>query len=147
MMQPKLFVNHQKKKEKMKKIALLALVIVTLAACKKNDPNSIIGTWKLIEENFDPGDGSGTFQPVDSDKTLTFKKNGTVTSNSNLCSISSADPIDTEATYNEEERKIEVADCFGGSIDGFTFFYEIIDGELIVSYPCFEGCQQKFIKE
>lgn len=33
----------------------------------------------------DPGDGSGTFQPVESDKTIEFKNNGSVITNNSLC--------------------------------------------------------------
>ena len=37
-----------------------------------------LGTWRLIEVRADPGDGSGTFQPVISSKTVTFETNGTM---------------------------------------------------------------------
>jgi len=59
----------------MKKIFFTLLVVGMLSACNKDDNKSntsIVGNWKLIEVLEDPGDGSGTFMSVDSEKTITF---------------------------------------------------------------------------
>lgn len=47
---------------------LSACCCLVLGACTAPEPttqnNGIMGKWRLVEELGDPGDGSGTFQPV-----------------------------------------------------------------------------------
>ncbi|WP_452222106.1 hypothetical protein [Lacinutrix salivirga] len=45
---------------------------------QKNFETGLIGNWKLIEVLVDPEDGSGTFQSIESNKTIEFKVNGIV---------------------------------------------------------------------
>jgi hypothetical protein len=59
----------------MKKIVLVILSALMIASCNK-DEAVITGEWKLIARLMDPGDGSGVFTEVESDKTITFFKNG-----------------------------------------------------------------------
>lgn len=67
---------------KMKKTVLLVLV-VGLLTCDATDPldnyhiTKLEGMWQLTAVLADPGDGSGTYQPVSSQKTLTFCMDGT----------------------------------------------------------------------
>jgi hypothetical protein len=62
------------------KILALAVIILTLISCSKNDDdtssNLLIGTWKLTEMLIDPGNGSGTFNSVNSNKNLIFSNGG-----------------------------------------------------------------------
>jgi hypothetical protein len=93
----------------------------------------------------DPGDGSGTFQPVTNDKRLEFLSNGNVVSNYELCSFSSSEG-NTYFTlpYDADENYILTNEC------GFPLNNNInysLDGEnLILSFNCIEGCAQKFEK-
>ena len=72
----------------MKKQVFLFLALGFLYSCDKDDDKStdkgLIGNWKLIEVLADPGDGSGTFAVVESNKIITFQQNGIITSNGTL---------------------------------------------------------------
>ncbi len=112
-----------------------------------NEANSVVGTWRMVARNLDPGDGSGEFTPVTSNKTITFESDGTVTSNGNLCSFSVDSDTPTSGTYSVEEGKIYPTDCdftFGFS-DDLTF--ELVDGEMITSVLCFEPCEVKYVRQ
>ena len=57
----------------MKRLIILSLSILFLACSTEDNTDvQLAGTWKLIEVLADPRDGSGTYTPVDSDKTITF---------------------------------------------------------------------------
>ena len=72
----------------MNKIFIVLIFAFTLVSCTSaNEEVSLdqneIGTWRLIEVLADPGDGSGTFQPVVSSKTVRFETNGTLSCSGN----------------------------------------------------------------
>jgi len=130
----------------MKKILLLSGLLFILISCSKDNTDSetdLIGEWKLIEVNADPGDGSGTFQSVESDKVVVFLKNGTVTSNGTICHISTDSNNPTSGTYSLTDSTISSPDCVQTE---FEISFELINSKLILRYPCIEGCQEKFIK-
>ena len=118
-------------------------ILLIFTACNK-DENEIVGTWELVEIYMDPGDGSGTFEPVESDKIIKFKNNGTVMSNGSLCVPSTESNSPMEGTYNDTDKTIDSDDCTDQPI---AIRYEITNGYLIISYPCFESCQAKFKKQ
>lgn len=133
----------------MKKTLTLYLSIVFMFSCNSDDNqqnninSDVVGNWKLIEVYADPGDGSGDFVPVESEKTITFTTNGTMSSNANLCLVFS-DPGETSiGTYSESDTSITITDC---EISPVTAYYEIATTNLIVSYFCIEGCQEKYEK-
>jgi hypothetical protein len=131
----------------MKKILLLLVVVVVTLSCNKDDDSSnsnslILGQWKLSHVLIDPGDGSGTFEPVESGKTLIFRQDNTVTCNGSLCYITQESDIITESTYSSSNRTI-TSDC-NDAPDTIT--YDIIDGELILYYQCIEACQAKYTR-
>ncbi len=132
----------------MKKIIFILLTVGILYSCNKdNDCNSdteLIGNWKLIEILADPGDGSGIFSSVESHKIITFKNNGTITSNGNLCDMSITSDNQTSGTYSNSEMSFSSANCNNPDYD-FTF--EQNGNVLIINYPCFEPCQAKYMKE
>src|SRR5277367_408039 len=70
----------------MKNFILLTAIIFSSVACWKTETQignkSIIGKWELSENLLDPGDGSGTWHPVDSSNPsyLEFKADGTLVS-------------------------------------------------------------------
>lgn len=128
----------------MKKILFL-LVLVTIAfACNKDDNNSsngvIVGQWRLSEILVDSGDGSGTFQPVESEKILIFTEESKVISSGTLCYINTVSDVVTESTYSASNKTI-TSECSGAPT---TITYDIVDGELILYYQCTEACQAKY---
>lgn len=133
------------------KITLILTGLFLLVLSCKNDDDSnnnvneptLIGTWQLIEIYGDPGDGSGGFEPVDSDKSISFFENGTLTSNGSLCNMSNQAGDSTNGTYNTEESVILPSDC---SFENYQIFFEIENSNLILSYPCIEACNEKYIK-
>lgn len=57
----------------MRKILLSIIIILALSCCSTTDDDKdreLVGEWKLIEILSDPGDGSGTFKTVNSEKKL-----------------------------------------------------------------------------
>ena len=132
----------------MKKILFTLLTIGILYSCNKDDDSNsgteLIGNWKLIEVLGDPGDGSGTFNSVESNKIITFENNGTITSNGNLCDMSITSENQTSGTYSNSEMSFNSADCNNPDYD-YTF--EQNGNILIINYPCIEPCQAKYIKE
>ena len=141
------------------KNSILCLLALILISCTTDDNKPIIenelllGTWKVIEQLVDPGDGSGTFQPVVSDRTITFLSNGTVEVNGELCFISlevgdkefgtfkiiSSNEADTQ---NDGEIVANTCDSLFNKI----YFDLPESGNLIIWYQCIEACAQKFSK-
>jgi hypothetical protein len=126
----------------MKKLILLLFLSGLLFSCHKNEeelaPTSLAGTWKLNEVLSDPGDGSGTFQPVSSNKNLVFVSDNKVTSNSQICDFSIESNSSSTASYSQATSTINCSN--------FIIHYELKANTLILSYPCIEGCQAKYIK-
>lgn len=131
----------------MRKILFTAIVSIALFSCnreqlgEKNNYGSAVSVWKLSENLADPGDGSGTFQAVESNKTLVFYTNGTVTCNGEMCSMNIASDTPSTGTYNASDYSIASANC-----NGFTLDYQETEEILILSYPCIEGCQAKYVR-
>lgn len=113
----------------------------------------ILGEWRLIEQLSDPGDGSGTFMPTDSNKTLEFFSDGTITSNGTLCYMNGQSTNASNGTYElisdaavdaQYEGFIFSENCdFPETKIGFNITAE---GHLILWYFCIEPCAEKFIK-
>jgi len=118
-------------------------MIGMLVSCGDDSDTSLVGDWELIEILSDPGDGSGTYQSVDSDKILTFKIDGTVTSNGSLCDLSIDTEMMTSGTYSETDSTFKSADC-----PNPDFNYRFIqDGnKLTINFPCFEPCGARYKK-
>lgn len=130
----------------MRKIIYLTLIgFIALTSCSKNDnhglSNLLVGNWKLTEILLDPGNGSGTFVPVNSNKTLIFDNNGNVTSNGTICDLSVESNTSSTGTYTESTTTINSASC-----QNITIIYELTGTTLILNYPCIEPCKAKYIK-
>ncbi|MBQ4819070.1 lipocalin family protein [Aquimarina sp. MMG016] len=132
----------------MKKFSILLIIIGFFTSCSNDNNNNsetvvLIGKWKLIEQLADPGDGSGTFHSIDSQKILEFKTNGTILSeNGSLCNPYSEQQI-TSGNYSLSESRI-TTNCQDPNIAFISF--EIIDSFLILNFASNEGFSQKFIK-
>ena len=124
---------------------ILTLLFFTLTSCDNTDAddtaNALIGTWKYTEMLADPGNGSGTFILVTSDKTITFDALGNVTSNGSLCDMSTASNASSTGTYTAATNTLIPSSCPNTSI-----IYELTGTVLILNYPCIEPCKAKFIK-
>lgn len=125
---------------------LMFLWLVTLIACDKTDDKNsdagLTGEWGLTEILADPGDGSGTFQPVQSNKTITFHSNGTVTCNGSLCDMSATSNQATSGTYSTADSTLGTLDC---NLQ-MKLKFEKTGSTLIIQYPCIEPCKAKYEK-
>jgi len=123
-------------------LLILGILLVTyFSSCKKDENTTVVNKWKLIEQYSDPGDGSGDFNPVVSNKTIEFLDNATVVSNGSLCNMSYEADGQSTATYNDSTIIPKSCD-----FEGFSIAYEIQDNNLILYFPCIEGCAQKYQK-
>jgi hypothetical protein len=132
----------------MKKIiAPLVIIILLFSSCSDDSSENVklVGKWKLIEVLADPGDGSGVFRSVNSDKTIEFFSDGTVKSNGSLCYMNIGSDQRGEGTYSLEENTITPKNCSLNEVD-IKIFYEFNNSKLILNFFCFEPCREKFVK-
>ncbi|MCI4671642.1 MAG: hypothetical protein MRZ79_26105 [Bacteroidia bacterium] len=125
---------------------LLLIAILTFSSCTQEiiegvtDPN-LLGTWRLEEVLADPGDGSGTFQPVDSDAEIRFLNDGTFTSNTALCKFSAQSGSSMQGTYSVSEKVLRSGDCASLT---WQVDYSVDGQSLILNFFCIEPCAQKY---
>ena len=125
----------------MKKTLVILVLLSLIISCKKKDSGSLTGTWLLKEVLMDPGNGSGVFTAVGSDKNLVFNTNGNVNSNGIICDMSIESNTSTAGTYSAIDSTIISTTC-----PNLTLKYEISGDTLFLIYPCFEACKAKYIK-
>lgn len=89
----------------------------------------------------DPGDGSGEFIAVESDKVLTLYSDSTFESNGPMCQMGSGTSISSSGTWSEIDMTITPIGC--GS-DPMPIHFVMEDDLLIVSFPCIEACKEMF---
>ena len=104
--------------------------------------NDLVGKWKLIEVYSDPGDGSGTYNPVESDKTVEFKNNGRFISNGKMCYIEIEPTEGSKGSYSIEDNTLTPDNC---EME-FNLPFELNGNKLTISYFCIEGCGEKYEK-
>lgn len=130
----------------MKKIIILLSILLTVFACNKSEVKQIdtnlTGKWALTEVLADPGDGSGTFHPVQSNKILEFHADGTITSNGSICDMSIEANSPSSGTYSLADSTISPADCNYP----MKIKFEHSGSLLILYYPCIEPCSMKYEK-
>lgn len=129
-------------------LSLSLILCVSQISCTVPDDDIIIdeeiqGRWQLIEIYADPG-GGGDFIAVDSDKVMNFLANGDLESNGYICSMSVDADTDSFGTYSTSEFTISSPDC--PDLVEFSISFQIIGDNLIISYPCIEPCEEKYIK-
>ncbi len=105
---------------------------------QKLEDDGITGAWKLTEVLADPGDGSGIFRKVESDKEITFYEDGIVKSNGQLSRMYDEGVNSAEGMYSLKDSTITSGDC--------TLHFEIEGNILTIYYPCIEPCGEKYIK-
>ena len=127
--------------------ALIMFSLLGLLFSCSDDPGiektSLEGKWQLRAVLMDPGDGSGTFQNIQSDKVVEFFKNGNVKSNGNLCSGGGNASGPSSGMIVLPDSILSINDC--PRPIGPTYF-SLESGKLILSYPCIEPCQEKYVK-
>ncbi len=132
------------------------MIVSLFTSCKLDDDNNsftdtIIGKWKLIEQLTDPGDGSGTFQTIASDRVIEFFSDGTVSINGELCYMG-VDVGDTNTgvyelfTNTDSNYDGEIVPDNCNLSDVKVNFTLPLSGNLILWYQCIEPCAQKFVK-
>src|SRR5680860_381573 len=88
-----------------KKIGLVMLTILFFACSDSDDTITLTenpelgGTWLLVEQYSDPGDGSGDFEKVGSKKTIQFLEGGKFKSMGKLCFLDTASGPETSGKY------------------------------------------------
>ncbi len=139
----------------MKKAILLLSTLVFVSCNSDNDDISnngnleLLGKWKLVEQLVDPGDGSGVFVPITSNRQIEFFSNSTVTVNGVLCYMSSEVGSESSGIYSKlqdnpyNDGQIIPKNC---DYSETKLNYKIENSFLIIWYQCIEGCAQKFIK-
>lgn len=142
----------------MKNLLLKLTIIGILFSCTNDDSNQnvinsqLFGKWKLVETLKDPGDGSGTFESIDSEKTIEFFSNGTFIINGPLCGLSTSVGENTKGNVrhsNNSERYKLVANEECEMDNSFVEYIILIeDSHLSIHYTaCIEGCAQKYQKQ
>ncbi|WP_397299105.1 lipocalin family protein [Nonlabens ulvanivorans] len=132
----------------MKQLLFTLIGIILLISCDSSDDpgnvltSDIVGTWQLVANLADPGDGSGTFQSVSSNKTITFNADGTFTSNGDVCDMSITTSTNTNGTYNTTDKTIN-ANC---GTTNLPISYTIDNLTMDISYFCIEACQSRYRK-
>lgn len=130
----------------MKKSIYILILLGVLFSCNKNDNettgnSALVGSWKLIAILADPGNGSGVFNPVISNKTIVFDNNGNLSSNGKICDMSADSNTSSTGNYIEANTSIISSSC-----QNLTIKYELSGNTLILNYPCIEPCKAKYIK-
>ncbi|SFU66384.1 hypothetical protein SAMN05216480_11228 [Pustulibacterium marinum] len=149
----------------MKTKILLVFSFILLFSCKDKEDEVMLccdvpiegleGSWKLIQIFSDPGDGSGSWNNVESDKTLSFSDaNDMVSSNGSVCNVtmdtdesSSANfvfsPEDETNTYGT----ITLSNTNCTSAEELNITYNFENSEtLTLYYPCIEACGARYVK-
>ncbi len=125
---------------------LVAFILVNFMvfSCNKNNKldKDLVGKWQLVEQLMDPGDGSGKYVAIESEKTLEFKNDGTFTCNGDICSINGESEFPSSGIFDSEEKTITGTACMTESL--FDIDYSFKSGKLILAFPCIEACLQKF---
>ena len=116
-----------------------------------SEESDLRGTWLLIEQYADPGDGSGDFRKVNSAKTIQIFANGTFTSNGSFCDMNIESDSESRGIYIVADELTQfssenylVSETF--DFEATPIFIRFLEDKLVLSYLCIEGCEQKYVK-
>ena len=141
----------------MKNLILILILTGILYSCNNSDdqqnvinPN-LFGKWKLIETLNDPGDGSGIFESIDSEKTIEFFDDGTFSISGPLCGLSpSAGKItkgNVVTSMYSSDNTLSANESCDLIEEGTEYIVTIEGAHIILSWTaCIEGCYQKYEK-
>jgi hypothetical protein len=94
----------------MKRI-LCILVIIGCSPHEEIDSTILVGKWKLIESLADPGDGSGTYQPVKGNYFIDFLTDGTFIANEAMCYKDQIINQPSSGTYDSVKLTLSFNNC------------------------------------
>lgn len=132
----------------MKKLLLLLVAAFALPACQEDQDDRLNlavleGTWLLTEVLFDPGDGSGEFRKIDSERQMSLAPDNTYNANYDVCQA-----IEEGEKFSGSFERIDAQEflipCAGSLLNSVQGRLE--DGFLVLYYPCDEPCAYKFRK-
>lgn len=125
-------------------LSVIVLSFFTFSACEDKDiaTPATPSTWELIETLADPGDGSGTFQPVKSERRLNLLADGTYTAEGDICSFSTEGDTQSTGVYDISRGTIFPNEC--GTIGGTPLQLSISGDVLTIGYLCFEPCEHRY---
>lgn len=132
----------------MKKLLLPLLAAFALSSCQKDQDDRLNltvleGTWLLTEALFDPGDGSGEFRKIDSERQLSLTPENAYSANYDICQAIEAGE-NFSGTFERIDAQEFLIPCAGSLLNSVQGRLE--DGFLILYYPCDEPCAYKFRK-
>jgi hypothetical protein len=127
----------------MKRMLYLILTVLFVSSCATDEevydmcilPMPIIGQWQLTAQYNDPGDGSGTFEPVENGKVITVNDGGTWDCNVSIC-YGSLTQATTSGTYTASQ--FVNTSC--------TVNYTFVNGVLELEHPCIESCLERYTR-
>ncbi len=127
------------------RIVLTGMMLLVCAACAKEDSlvvsSGLTGTWELREIYADPGDGSGTFQPVTSDKVIVFRPDGSFRSNGSFCQNLGNTDGEGRGSYSVGDSTLS-PDC-----DAPRPLPLVLRGDTLdIYFFCIEGCGERYRK-
>lgn len=130
-----------------KSVVLLLAAFVSFACQDDRDDelsrSELEGTWLLTEVLFDPGDGSGEFEPSDAGFRITLNRDNTFEANFHVCRVFEEGDRRSGTFSRIAESEILIS-CDGSIANGVQGRLE--DGNLIFYYPCVEPCVYRFVK-
>ncbi len=136
-------------------LIIIVILVAVFPSCDEKSvasednisPTDLVGVWQLSETLMDPGDGSGVFQAVTSNKKIRFFSDGNLWMDQDLfCAASLKHFHKSNGTYDISRSVILSEECATDeNIPEYN--YELNDrNELIVYLSCIEPCAHKFIK-
>jgi len=124
------------------------LLIVLSVGCEKEEPFGDVPfpppIWELEATLFDPGDGSGVFESVESERRIGFIS-GKVATNGSFCDLTGIVGPETEARFDEVLDKIVVENCDASGEDMLLGLEVSEDQEILtISLPCEAPCLLRY---
>ncbi len=121
---------------------LIIILVSTLFSCKKTGINGnvpLTGNWVAVQDLADPGDGSGTWQPLQVKTTAQFSADGSVSGTAFEGYTKYVVKDSITLTFTKPDKSFE------------NFYYQIKHDTLTMSPAgpviCFEPCGTKFKKQ
>lgn len=121
-------------------------IVVSCAKLKgdknQTEENSILGSYQLKERLVDPGDGSGVYVAVQSEKKIFFLENGLITSNGSLCVSGDVHGDGDKGVFSITDSVILPQSCPGTEIH-----FVWTQNQIELEYVSVETIKEKFIRE
>jgi len=121
--------------------ACFALILITSCAQKKGD--TVVGTWKLVQNQIDIGNGKPQFVAVNATQTITFYPDGSLSNTSAMCSGVVERATAYSGTYKTSKKQILPDDCAKQTI---PIYYDVRRDTLVIRYACVETCTSLYVK-